>query len=1046
MIDIQLLDIVYTDKNVKNSILDTSLATTLQSNWSVGSNTRTAVFDPVQSGGAKYMYFVTPPLTDGVEYELNFKVTDYNGGGGGNDKLGFSTWGSSAANGISGAARLAGNGSYSETFTAINSSQTGGNAVKLFVHSGVSGTLTEMHITPVKSINFDDSVIGNLDVGNHADFPLALTFSISELRDITSKKGTYSKTFKLPATKNNNKIYKGVYLPTSIHGRNTITDKEENLITEMKPCRIMVNQLYSIVGKLQLTAVGSSGSPDYYSCVFYGNNIDWTADLKDGLLKDLKVYGGIAGSGWDTLNGKTGTSLGLNYSGVTSTWTEDDADTGSPIVYPIQELGQMNVGSSPNAQGSLQSMNCMQNYYERHGGSSSKVGYWGWDSNGNAYGTMVPEVDWRPCIWVYDIFKQIFSGLGYSISSNFIESSAFKKLLLSTPNFTYNNPADRYALYSTQTTFSGTPTAGDPANLDFYDQFNGTASSWTWSSKTILFNNNNTMVVNSEYADLYDGNVYGYFEIEEYGFYNIDIDNFSAAICDLVHNASGTGQVCIGYVKMWIEVQTAGESYSDWSWIATSYAIPIGFTYLDGTEVHMDWKFEKLSIENRYFNKGDKIRFRMKTKAKGSAGGAVYEFKTYVYSGSALATSGAAGTCGWGSSGSNGYINIRMQQPELPCWGQTYDLKNIINEDYTQMDFIRGIAHAFNLQFSTETDSRMVVIEPYNDFYLNPSTNTSFMSGHNAFGRQNTNGSVDWTYKVDRSKTTEDSWLTKKSLSREMIFKYKSDSNDKKVEERGDTYWGGIADEYPYKEILGDPFDPGTITFENPFFAGTYNTLSYTASIYNAYIPAYWGECESGAMPTGWGGCRPVQGHNFQPRLLAWYKYQCSDNNPTYPWAYASITIWSTNTTQYISSRNATACPTCDFNTFPQAVSYNKINSQNPLTHSLTYGSVWSKTYDCSTGTLGYNTSQKGLYQTYYQKMIEQIKSNPRIRTVYVDLKIEDIVGLNFRKLVYLDEVYWRINKIIDYQPNNNTTTKVELIQYSFLGDKPSQTGFPITG
>jgi len=37
---------------------------------------------------------------------------------------------------------------------------------------------------------------------------------------------------------------------------------------------------------------------------------------------------------------------------------------------------------------------------------------------------------------------------------------------------------------------------------------------------------------------------------------------------------------------------------------------------------------------------------------------------------------------------------------------------------------------------------------------------------------------------------------------------------------------------------------------------------------------------------------------------------------------------------------------------------------------------------------------------------------------------------LDFRKLVYIDGVYWRVNKIVDYKPNKNEPTKVELIEW----------------
>lgn len=109
------------------------------------------------------------------------------------------------------------------------------------------------------SIDWDKSVVGELEVSTHSEFPLSLTFSISDIRDINARKGSFSKTFKIPATKNNNQLYKSVYIVNS-----TTT----NNLSSKKPCRILINNLYSITGLLQLKSVGLSDKPQFYSCVF----------------------------------------------------------------------------------------------------------------------------------------------------------------------------------------------------------------------------------------------------------------------------------------------------------------------------------------------------------------------------------------------------------------------------------------------------------------------------------------------------------------------------------------------------------------------------------------------------------------------------------------------------------------------------------------------------------------------------------------------------------------------------------------------------------
>ena len=48
----------------------------------------------------------------------------------------------------------------------------------------------------------------------------------------------------------------------------------------------------------------------------------------------------------------------------------------------------------------------------------------------------------------------------------------------------------------------------------------------------------------------------------------------------------------------------------------------------------------------------------------------------------------------------------------------------------------------------------------------------------------------------------------------------------------------------------------------------------------------------------------------------------------------------------------------------------------------------------------------------------------------------------DLRKLIYIDGDYWRINKISDYAPLTNKTTKVELVKWisygGFVSDDPT--------
>jgi hypothetical protein len=316
---------------------------------------------------------------------------------------------------------------------------------------------------------------------------------------------------------------------------------------------------------------------------------------------------------------------------------------------------------------------------------------------------------------------------------------------------------------------------------------------------------------------------------------------------------------------------------------------------------------------------------------------------------------------------------------------------------------------------TTDETTKTVNIEPFDTFYKDYAD------------------AIDWTYKLDRSKQIEDKWI-KSDLKRDVVFKYKTDSKDKKVERRGEEWFDGIKDEYPYQETLPKTFEKGESKYENPFFAGSYNakdqdTVQFSPED-NPFSACLWEEITD---PTYL--YRPDKGYEFLPRLLYWNKYSPTGlPSPAGNFGmqkFAAVQTWASQV-KYLN-------PNADFaisgsiisNIYPQATSYNRDDSSSPI---LSYGNVNVRDYDDATGVYTSYAAGKGLFETYYKNMFEMFKAKPRLRTLYIDLKTTDIINLDFRKLVYIDGVYWRINKVVDYQPNKNQPTKVELIEWLELG------------
>ena len=66
--------------------------------------------------------------------------------------------------------------------------------------------------------------------------------------------------------------------------------------------------------------------------------------------------------------------------------------------------------------------------------------------------------------------------------------------------------------------------------------------------------------------------------------------------------------------------------------------------------------------------------------------------------------------------------------------------------------------------------------------------------------------------------------------------------------------------------------------------------------------------------------------------------------------------------------------------------------------------------------------------------MVNQLKQKPRIKSIHINLNQNDIALFDFQRLVFLDGIYYRVNKIVDFKPHLKQSTKVELVEYFDLG------------
>jgi hypothetical protein len=99
----------------------------------------------------------------------------------------------------------------------------------------------------------------------------------------------------------------------------------------------------------------------------------------------------------------------------------------------------------------------------------------------------------------------------------------------------------------------------------------------------------------------------------------------------------------------------------------------------------------------------------------------------------------------------------------------------------------------------------------------------------------------------------------------------------------------------------------------------------------------------------------------------------------------------------------------------------------NPTTPTddINYGAPQQLYFNLTSGDLSNN-----LFNSYYSPYLAEITDkDSRLLTAYFNLTDLDIFNLDFSKFIYIDGGLYRINKVIDYAPENNELTKVDLLR-----------------
>ena len=222
---------------------------------------------------------------------------------------------------------------------------------------------------------------------------IELTQVIQDVNDIEKIFTDYSRTFNLPASKTNNKIFKHWYNPD-------IDGFDSSVFCES---RIELNHLHFRFGKIQLNEVVMKfGEPSMYKVTFFGSTTTFKNAINEDELSDLVWLNEFNHSATAT-NVKDGLENGLNF-------TVDSVAYNDAIIYPLIAHSQSYIYDGTNNMDTGLNISTHSSQHQRRG--------------------VVPE-DLKPAVTVKNIIKAIEEQYNITFKTGeFFDSAAMNNLYL----------------------------------------------------------------------------------------------------------------------------------------------------------------------------------------------------------------------------------------------------------------------------------------------------------------------------------------------------------------------------------------------------------------------------------------------------------------------------------------------------------------------------------------------------------------------------------------------------------------------------------------
>jgi len=313
-------------------------------------------------------------------------------------------------------------------------------------------------------------------------FPnISLNFNFTDIKDPASKQSSYSQTFKLPFTDNNNAYFQDWNNANTIYienGFSTITENNASLF---------VNDVKQFTGFLQLK--GSFNKSKHYDVILLSSVANLFSALGQKTLSS-------AFAGYTDLNHVFNTStIQASWNNTMGANFDDTVADCSKIVYPITSA------SAP--------MIWQENDYLNNSTLTEEFEYELEDGSIDSF-LMAPTnslklTEQKPAIQIRTLLERMFITNGYTWTSNFFDSVYFRKLYMttcnhlegqgsspsivstevgSTPSWGQFGYTDMRAMFFNQSAYLSNPLAGTPM-LRAIETSTQTYQNLTWNDGSL---------------------------------------------------------------------------------------------------------------------------------------------------------------------------------------------------------------------------------------------------------------------------------------------------------------------------------------------------------------------------------------------------------------------------------------------------------------------------------------------------------------------------------------------------------------------------------